>query len=64
MLNCRQATQLCSEQRDRPLTLGERVALRMHTLICAHCANFHKQLDFLSQAARRFREGRRPDEDS
>ena len=63
MLNCRQATRLCSEQRDRPLTLGERMALRLHTLICAHCANFHKQLDFLSLAARRLREGQRPDQD-
>jgi len=63
MLNCREATRLCSEQRDRPLTLGERIALRFHTLICAHCANFHKQLDFLSQAARRIREGQRPDQD-
>ena len=64
MLNCREATRLCSERRDRPLTLSERIALRLHTLICAHCANFHKQLDFLSQAARRFREGRRPDGDA
>ena len=64
MLNCRQATRLCSEQRDRPLSLGERIALQVHTLICAHCANFHKQLDFLTLAARRFREGHRPDEDA
>lgn len=64
MLNCREATRLCSEQRDRPLTLSERIALRLHTLICAHCANFHKQLDFLSLTARRFRDGRRPDEDA
>lgn len=64
MLNCRQATRLCSEQRDRPLSLGERIALRLHTLICEHCASFHKQLDFLGEATRRFREGRRPDEDA
>jgi len=63
MLNCRQATQLLSEEHDRPLSLGERLTLRLHTLICASCANFRKQLDFLSLATRRFREGRRPDED-
>jgi len=64
MLNCRQATKLCSEQRDRSLSFGERIALHLHTLICAHCANFHKQLNFLSEATRRFREGRRPDDES
>ncbi|MBL8446321.1 MAG: zf-HC2 domain-containing protein [Zoogloeaceae bacterium] len=63
MLNCRQATQLCSEERDRPLSLRERVALRLHTLICDSCANFRRQMDFLALAARRFREGRRPDGD-
>lgn len=63
MLNCRQATQLCSQERDRPLSRSERIALRLHTLICSSCANFRKQMDFLGMAARRFREGRRPDED-
>lgn len=64
MLNCRQATQLCSEERDRSLSLGERTALRLHVLICSSCANFRKQMAFLSLAARRFREGRRPDGDA
>ncbi len=64
MLNCRQATQLCSEEHDRSLSLMERIALRLHTLICDSCANFRRQMDFLAQTTRRFREGRRPDDDA
>lgn len=63
MLNCRQATQLCSEEQDRPLSRMERLTLRLHTLICASCANFRKQMSFLSLATRRFRSGQRPDGD-
>jgi hypothetical protein len=63
MLNCRQATQLLSEDQDRLLTRRERLALRLHTLLCASCANFRKQMGFLALATRRWREGRRPGED-
>jgi hypothetical protein len=42
MLSCRQATELMSQEQDRPLTLGERVGLRLHVLICAACTNYRR----------------------
>lgn len=59
MLNCREATRLCSEERDRPLTWRERLSLRMHTMMCYGCRNFRQQMGFLRTAAERFRDGLR-----
>jgi Putative zinc-finger len=53
MLNCKQATQLMSQGQDRPLTLGERIGLRFHLLICGACSNFNRQLAVMRQAFRR-----------
>lgn len=53
MMNCRQAARLLSEAMDRPLTRGERLALRLHTLLCSGCRNYRRQLAFLRQACRR-----------
>lgn len=53
MLTCKEVTHLLSDAQDRPLTLGERLSLRMHLLICTGCANFRRQMDFLRAACRR-----------
>lgn len=52
MLTCKEATQLLSQSQDRPLALRERLALRLHLLICDACSNFRRQLDFVSRASR------------
>jgi hypothetical protein len=57
MMNCREATRLMSEERDRALSVAERAALRYHTMMCKGCSNFREQMAFLSKAARRYREG-------
>ncbi|EXI87132.1 MAG: hypothetical protein AW11_02742 [Candidatus Accumulibacter regalis] len=54
MLTCREVTQLLSEEQDRPLTLAERLRLRVHLAMCQGCANFKKQMNFLHAACRRF----------
>ena len=54
MLSCRQATELMSQEQDRRLGLGERVALRLHVLICAGCNNYRRQMQVLREACRRF----------
>lgn len=61
MLSCREVTHLCSEEHERRLGLGERLALRLHLMMCRGCSNFHKQMDFLHLATRRWREGERPE---
>ena len=57
MLNCREVTRLCSEERERALTIPERIRLRWHTMMCVGCSNFRRQMDFIQRAAQRYREG-------
>lgn len=56
MRSCREVTQLVSEGLDRELSLGERVAVRAHFLICAGCREFDGQLAFLRRALGRLGE--------
>ncbi len=44
MLTCKQASQFISQSLDRPLTLRERLALKLHLLICKYCKRFSQQL--------------------
>ena len=57
MLNCKEATRLMSEGYDRKLTLGERLSLKMHTMMCIGCTNYGRHMDFVRKAAKRLREG-------
>lgn len=54
MMNCRRATRLMSQELERPLGRGERLALRLHLhlLMCSGCSNFRKQMKFLRRACR------------
>ncbi len=53
MLNCHEVTHLVSRSLDRRLSWRERIAVRMHVLICAGCANFVRQMKFLRTAVQR-----------
>ncbi len=50
-LSCNKASRLMSEGQDRGLAFGERVALRMHLLICTACGRVEKQFAFMRRAA-------------
>jgi predicted anti-sigma-YlaC factor YlaD len=52
MLDCKHNTELLSQSYDRPITLRERMAMRLHLLMCSGCRNFEKQLAFIRKAAR------------
>jgi predicted anti-sigma-YlaC factor YlaD len=52
MMNCNQATRLMSDSRERSLTIRERAALKMHTLLCDGCRNFYVQVDDIGRLAR------------
>jgi len=54
VLNCHKATRLMSEAHERPLSLGEKVSLKFHTMMCAGCKNFDRQIDFIGRAARTY----------
>lgn len=51
-MNCKQATQLMSQAQDRPLTRRERLALKLHLMICKGCSNYNRQLSFIRKAIR------------
>jgi hypothetical protein len=54
MLNCKQATELMSQERDRSLIFRERLGLRFHVAMCSGCQNFRKQMAFLHEACARY----------
>ncbi len=60
MLSCQQATELMSQEQDRPLSLAERLGLRLHVWICDGCNNYRRQMAVLRQACRRFGGGGTP----
>lgn len=52
MMNCNQATQLMSQAQDRPLNRRERLALKLHLMMCKGCSNYNRQLGFIRKAIR------------
>lgn len=50
MLSCKEATRLMSQSLERPLTLGEKASLRLHTMICDGCRRAEHQFQFLRTA--------------
>ena len=54
MLSCKEVNRILSDAQDRPLSLRERLPLRLHLAMCQGCRNFGKQLDFLRLATRQF----------
>jgi len=53
LLTCKEATRLVSQGLDRRLGLAERLALRLHLLVCDGCTNFSKQAAFLRRVLSR-----------
>jgi hypothetical protein len=53
MLTCKEAARLVSQGLDRRLGFGERMALRVHLLLCDGCTHFKKQTAFLRKAMAR-----------
>lgn len=52
MMNCRQATELMSQELDRQLSWHERISLKFHVMMCDGCTNFRKQMAFLRKVCR------------
>lgn len=55
LITCREASHLISRQQDARLTLGERMQLRFHLMMCNACRRFAAQAEFLRRAMRRYR---------
>jgi hypothetical protein len=54
VLNCFNATRLLSEARERTLGQREKFRLKVHTMMCAGCRNFGKQMVELSDISKTF----------
>ena len=50
---CKETTELASRALDERLGLGERLAMRMHLLICTNCARFAQQIQDMRKVLRR-----------
>lgn len=57
MMNCLKATRLISESQERPLSLPEKLTLKMHIMMCSGCKNFSLQVPFLGKAMRAYAKG-------
>jgi len=58
MLSCKEATEICSVEMERPLKLREQLSMRTHLMICRGCTNYHKQMKTLRQVMRAYAEGK------
>jgi hypothetical protein len=58
MMNCKEATRLLSEKKDRPLSAKEKMALKFHTMMCVGCRNFSRQMDALSVFSQSYIKGK------
>lgn len=61
MMNCQQATRLLSDAQERQLSLKERTALKIHTMMCAGCHNFGKQMGTLRELTHDYAKGNKMD---
>jgi hypothetical protein len=56
MRSCRDITALVSQGLDRKLSLGERLAIGLHVMVCSRCRSFQRQTRFIRKAARHYTE--------
>ncbi len=61
MFSCREAARLASEAQDHPLSLPNRVALRVHLVMCGACRAYQRQIIFIDTVFRRRAELGDPD---
>ncbi len=57
MLSCKQVTEVCSDELDRPLKIGEKLAMRSHLMMCRGCTQYRRQLWTLREAAQAYARG-------
>ncbi len=58
MMNCKEVTELCSQELERPLRRGERFSLGVHLMMCTGCSNYRRQMTTLRTIARAYAEGK------
>ena len=54
---CKETAALLIAREDRVLSFGDRVALRVHMMVCKNCPIFQRQIASMRQAFARWRGG-------
>jgi hypothetical protein len=49
MMSCKEAARSISEERDHQLSLGQRMGLRMHLVMCALCRGYKQNIEALGR---------------
>lgn len=52
MLSCKDVTLLLSESMDTSLSIGMRIGVRFHLIICKWCARYKRQLLLIRETVR------------
>jgi len=58
--SCRDVTRIVSDQMDRGLPFGLRLATRLHLALCVFCRRYHHQLHLLRRGAQFSAQPREP----
>lgn len=56
IITCKELSVLASQRQERTLTLRERLALRIHLVVCEGCRHAAKQLEFIRRAIKQLAE--------
>jgi hypothetical protein len=52
MFRCREVSRKVSQSMDTPLPLHQRIAIRIHLMMCRYCARFRRQILALRKISR------------
>ncbi len=63
MLSCNEVSRLVSESLDRDLSLGQRLSVRLHLLMCTLCARSRRQIMLLRDVADSYGDASEADRD-
>ncbi len=49
LINCKENSQLVTLSPDRPLSWRDRLAMRIHMIVCVNCARFARQMKLIRE---------------
>ena len=56
MLNCKKITELISLEYEQPLTLKQKIELKLHLMMCPRCRGFARNSEKVEQMMKQFGE--------
>lgn len=54
MLNCKKITELISLEYEQPLTLKQKIELKLHLMMCPRCRGFARNSEKVEQMMKQF----------